>query len=208
MSFGAYFAMYAFRKPFTVASYADAAPVVDQIQDRIGDRAGVRLCAFQGGRDQSDLRNAGASPGRRDSGSDPGSAELALAAFAVVPPPWKVACLFANGLALGDDLGSGVRISGKAGACPRFLVAMLCASFIVSSGAVKSVGESVMLHGLGERILDAGGDGTLFVPLLLVCVFGLATMPPPTAEDERLRVARAPMDGAARRAMFAAFAPG
>src|ERR1019366_1842640 len=26
MAFGAYFAMYAFRKPFTVASYADAAP--------------------------------------------------------------------------------------------------------------------------------------------------------------------------------------
>ena len=33
-------------------------------------------------------------------------------------------------------------------------------------------------------------------------------MPPPSAEDERLRVARAPMDGAARRAMFMAFAPG
>ena len=33
-------------------------------------------------------------------------------------------------------------------------------------------------------------------------------MPPPSAEDERQRVARAPMDGAARRAMFSAFAPG
>ncbi len=28
MAFGAYFAMYAFRKPFSVASYADAAPVL------------------------------------------------------------------------------------------------------------------------------------------------------------------------------------
>src|ERR1700748_2061810 len=48
----------------------------------------------------------------------------------------------------------------------------------------------------------------LSAPLLLICVFGLAAMPPPTAEDERLRVARAPMDGAARRDMFMAFAPG
>jgi hypothetical protein len=50
--------------------------------------------------------------------------------------------------------------------------------------------------------------GLLFAPLLIICVAGLAVMPPPSAEDERLRVARAPMDGAARRAMFMAFAPG
>jgi hypothetical protein len=50
--------------------------------------------------------------------------------------------------------------------------------------------------------------GLLFVPLLLFCVGGLAIMPPPTAEDERLRVARTPMNAAARRAMFVNFAPG
>jgi hypothetical protein len=33
-------------------------------------------------------------------------------------------------------------------------------------------------------------------------------MPPPDSEDERLRVVRAPMDGPARRRMFAAYAPG
>ena len=38
--------------------------------------------------------------------------------------------------------------------------------------------------------------GLMFAPLLIVCVAGLAVMPPPSAEDERLRVARAPMDGA------------
>jgi len=43
---------------------------------------------------------------------------------------------------------------------------------------------------------------------LLICVAGLAIMPPPDAEDERLRVARKPMDGPARRAMFINFAPG
>jgi hypothetical protein len=85
---------------------------------------------------------------------------------------------------------------------------MLCASFIVSSGAVKSVGAGVMLAGWANEYWMPALTGLLFVPLLLVCVGGLAIMPPPNAEDERLRVARAPMDGAARKAMFLAFAPG
>ena len=90
----------------------------------------------------------------------------------------------------------------------ELLGAMLCASFIVSSGVVKSVGESVMLRGWANEYWMPAVTGLLFVPLLLFCVVGLAVMPPPNAEDERLRVARAPMDAPARRAMFAAFAPG
>jgi hypothetical protein len=90
----------------------------------------------------------------------------------------------------------------------ELLGAMLCAAFIVSSGVVKSVGESVMLHGWANEYWMPAVTGLLFTPLLLVCVFGLAVLPPPSAEDERLRVARAPMDARARRAMFASFAPG
>ena len=206
MSFGAYFAMYAFRKPFTVASYADAAPVVIKFKIAlvIAQVFGYALSKVAGIKVISEM------PAHRRAAAILvliGSAELALAAFAVVPPPWKVACLFANGLALGMIWGlvfgflEGRRVS-------EFLGAMLCASFIVSSGAVKSVGESVMLHGWANEYWMPAVTGLLFVPLLLVCVFGLAIMPPPTAEDERQRVARAPMDGAARRSMFAAFAPG
>jgi hypothetical protein len=136
-----------------------------------------------------------------------GLAEFFLVLFALIPAPWNIACLFANGLSLGMIWGlvfgflEGRRVS-------ELLGAMLCASFIVSSGAVKSVGESVMLRGWANEYWMPAVTGLLFVPLLLVCVFGLAVMPPPSAEDERLRVARAPMDGAARRAMFSAFAPG
>ncbi|HWA59904.1 MAG TPA: DUF5690 family protein, partial [Caulobacteraceae bacterium] len=90
----------------------------------------------------------------------------------------------------------------------ELLGAILCASFIVSSGVVKSAGASLMLHGLASEAWMPAATGLMFAPLLLVCVFGLVLMPPPTAEDERLRTARAPMDGAARKAMFAAYAPG
>src|ERR1700753_4232498 len=85
---------------------------------------------------------------------------------------------------------------------------MLCASFILSSGAVKSVGESLMLHGWANEYWMPALTGLVFTPLLLISVAGLAVMPPPNAEDRRQRVARAPMDGAARRSMLRAFAPG
>src|SRR6202012_5035772 len=136
-----------------------------------------------------------------------GGGELALVAFALVPAPWNIACLFVNGLMLGMIWGlvfgflEGRRLS-------EVLGAMLCAAFIVSSGVVKSVGETAMLKGWANEYWMPAVTGLLFVPLLLVCVLGLATLPPPNAEDERLRVARAPMDGAARRSMFTAFAPG
>ncbi len=206
MAFGAYFAMYAFRKPFTAASYADAAPflVNYKIALVIVQVFGYALSKVWGVKVISET-----PPHRRAVGilALIGLAEAALVLFAVIPPPWNIACLFVNGLALGMIWGlvfgflEGRRLS-------EILGAMLCTSFIVSSGVVKSVGESVMLRGWANEYWMPAVTGLLFVPLLLVCVFGLAAMPPPTAEDERLRVARAPMDGVARRSMFGAYAPG
>jgi hypothetical protein len=206
MAFGAYFAMYAFRKPFTVASFAGAAPVlVDyKIALVIAQVLGYALSKVAG------VKVISETPPHRRAGAIVAliaAAELALVLFAVVPAPWNIACLFANGLALGMIWGlvfgflEGRRLS-------ELLGAILCASFIVSSGVVKSVGESVMLLGWANEYWMPAVTGLLFVPLLLVCVLGLAALPPPTAEDERLRVARTPMDATARRAMFLAFAPG
>jgi hypothetical protein len=206
MAFGAYFAMYAFRKPFTAASFAHAAPVfVDyKIALVIAQVLGYALSKIAGVKVISEL------PASRRAGAIVAliaAAEVALVGFALVPAPWNIACLFANGLTLGMIWGlvfgflEGRRMS-------EVLGAMLCASFIVSSGVVKSVGASVLLRGWAGEYWMPAVTGLLFAPLLLVCVLGLAAMPPPSAEDERLRVARAPMDGAARRAMFAAFAPG
>ena len=207
MAFGAYFAMYAFRKPFTVASFAAAAPVLGvdyKIALVIAQVLGYALSKVAGVKVISET-----PPHRRAMAilALIGGAELGLVAFALVPAPWNIACLFANGLMLGMIWGlvfgflEGRRIS-------EVLGAMLCAAFIVSSGVVKSVGEFVMLKGLANEYWMPAVTGLLFVPLLVLCVLGLSTLPPPNAEDERLRVARAPMDGAARARMFAAFAPG
>ena len=206
MAFGAYFAMYGFRRPFTVASYADAAPVLVEFKIAlvIVQVFGYALSKVAGIKLVSEM-----PPKRRAAAILMliAAAEVCLVLFALIPAPWNIACLFGDGLMLGMIWGlvfgflEGRRVS-------EVLGAMLCASFIVSSGAVKSVGAAVMLQGWANEYWMPALTGLIFVPLLIVCVGGLAILPPPNAEDERLRVARAPMDGAARRAMFMAFAPG
>ena len=206
MAFGAYFAMYAFRKPFTVASYAGVAPVLVDYKTAlvIAQVFGYALSKIAGVKVISET-----PPHRRAAAilALMAAAELTLILFGVVPAPWNIACLFADGLALGMIWGLVFGfLEGRRSS--ELLGAMLCASFIVSSGVVKSVGEGVMLHGWANAYWMPAATGLLFTPLLLFCVGGLALLPPPSAQDERLRVARAPMDGAARRKMFRAFAPG
>lgn len=206
MAFGAYFAMYAFRRPFTVASYGDVAPVLVEYKIAlvIVQVFGYALSKVAG------VKVISETPPRWRAVAILlliGAAEICLVLFALIPAPFNIACMFVNGLALGMIWGlvfgflEGRRIS-------ELLGAMLCASFIVSSGAVKSIGESVMLHGWANEYWMPAMTGLIFTPLLLACVFGLAAMPPPSAEDERLRVRRVTMDAAARRGMFLAFAPG
>jgi len=206
MAFGAYFAMYAFRKPFTVASYVQAGPYVVQYKIAlvIAQVFGYALSKVAGVKVVSET-----PPHRRALLilALIGAGELALVAFALIPAPWNIACMFVNGLTLGMIWGlvfgflEGRRQS-------EVLGAILCTSFIVSSGVVKSAGKAVMLQGWANEYWMPAVTGLLFAPLLVICVLGLVAMPPPSPADEAMRVARRPMDGAARRAMFRAYAPG
>ena len=206
MAFGAYFAMYAFRKPFTVASFAQSGQywIQYKIALVITQVLGYALAKVAGVKFVSET-----PPERRAlyillliSAS-----ELALVGFALVPPPWNIGFMLVNGLSLGMIWGlvfgflEGRRES-------EVLGAILCTSFIVSSGVVKSAGKSVMLAGWANEYWMPAVTGLLFAPLLVVCVLGLVAMPPPSEADKQLRVARTPMDGAARRSMFRAYAPG
>jgi hypothetical protein len=206
MAFGAYFAMYAYRKPFAVASYANVAGfIVDyKIALVIFQVFGYALSKVIGVKVISEL------PGRYRAVAILvliGFAELTLVAFASVPAPYNIACLFFNGLSLGLIWGlvfgflEGRRVS-------EILGSILCASFIVSSGVVKSVGKWVMLEHFANEFWMPAITGLIFAPLLLTCVLGLSQLPPPSPEDEAARVARVPMNKAARKATFSAFAPG
>ena len=132
---------------------------------------------------------------------------LALVAFALIPAPWNVVCLFVNGLPLGMIWGlvfgymEGRRVS-------EVLGAMLCASFILSSGVVKSVGAWLMHSAHLSQWWMPAAAGALFAPLLFVSVWVLGQIPPPDAKDEAERVRRAPMTRQERTAFLTAYAPG
>jgi hypothetical protein len=206
--FSAYFSMYAFRKPFTAATF-EAVPgwhfALDyKIALVIAQAVGYALSKLIGVKVISEI-----SPTRRAAGilGLIGAAWLALVAFALVPAPWNVAFLFLNGLPLGMIWGlvfgymEGRRVTEALGA-------ILCASFIVSSGAVKSVGAWLMQGAHVSPFWMPAATGAVFFPLLLVSVWVLGLLPPPDAADEAARVKRGPMSGAERGAFLREYALG
>jgi hypothetical protein len=135
-----------------------------------------------------------------------GVAELALVLFALLPPGAAALAMFFNGLPLGMIWGlvfgflEGRKTSDGLGAG-------LCASFILASGVVKSVGAWTMQLGVSEAWMPAL-TGLLFLPPMVLFVWMLAQLPPPTKDDEVERLRREPMDGRARWRFFLSVAPG
>jgi len=193
--FTAYFSMYAFRKPFTAAEFTHVdgwhyaldfkiALVLAQLVGYAASKfIGIRVISGM-----SRVWRAQAILGLI------GMSWLALVVFALVPAIFKVPAMFINGLCLGMIWGlvfsymEGRRTS-------EILGAVLCASFIVSSGAVKSVGILLVQLVHVPLFWMPAATGLAFVPLLLLSVWGLALLPPPSPEDEAARVRRAPMSG-------------
>ncbi|MBS0333103.1 MAG: hypothetical protein JSS35_10075 [Proteobacteria bacterium] len=206
--FCAYFAMYAFRKPFTAATF-DGVPgwsfALDyKIALVVAQVAGYALSKFIGVKVVSEIR-----PAQRPLAivGLVGFSWLALIAFALLPAPWNVVAMFVNGLPLGMIWGlvygfmEGRRVS-------EALAAMLCASFVLSSGVVKSVGVWLMQALHVDRFWMPAATGAIFMPLLLASVWLLGALPPPDPRDEAERVRRQPMTGRERGAFLAAYAPG
>ena len=205
--FTAYFSMYAFRKPFTAATFADLPDWAGQIDYKvvlvIAQAVGYALSKWIGVKLIAEVgrgRRAALILGLI------ATSWLALVLFAVVPRPWNIAALFLNGLPLGLIWGlvfsymEGRRVSDVLGA-------ILCASFIVSSGVVKAAGKLLLQAGVNEFWMPAAVGG-LFAPLLLIAVLGLSQIPAPDAEDERQRTRRVPMDRQQRRRFLATYWPG
>jgi len=205
-SFSAYFCMYAFRKPFSVGRYVGSAeigsigPVDWKILFVMAQVIGYTLSKFVGIRFISETGFGGR--GRRILALV-GSAELALLGFAFAPMRWKWVFLFLNGLPLGMIWGivfgylEGRRLTTLFGAA-------LSASFIVSSGAVKSVGRALLSAGIPEEWMPFA-TGALFLPPLWLSVWLLDRLPPPTADEERERVERRPMARPQRHAFVARY---
>jgi hypothetical protein len=205
-AFLAYASMYAFRKPFTAASFEGMhfAGVDYKVWLVIAQVLGYMLSKFRGitwiaemQRHNRPLALAGLI----------GFAWAALLGFATLPAPWNIVCMFLNGLPLGMVWGVIFGyLEGRRGT--ELMAACMCASFIVASGVVKSIGMWLMMsYGVSEFWMPFV-TGMLFVPPLCFSIWMLERLPPPSAADIAARHARVPMDARTRGAFLLRFLPG
>lgn len=205
-AFAAYFCMYAFRKPFTAATFEGLSLwglgfktvlVLSQL-------LGYTLSKFIGIKVISEMRSE--YRGLAIIGLIM-IAELSLVGFAFLSLPLKVIMIFLNGLPLGMIFGLILSyLEGRRQT--EALSAALCASFIVSSGVVKSVGTWLMDRWNVSEFHMPMVTGLLFFFPLLVAVWILQATPPPDAMDRAMRAQRSAMNAQDRRGFVRAFWPG
>lgn len=203
-SFGLYFCMYAFRKPFTIATFEAISywGIDYKILLIIAQVLGYMLSKFIGIKIISELKPK--SRGMLLVGMI-FFAEMALLLFAVTPQPYNIIFMFLNGLPLGMVWGivfsylEGRRFS-------EILGVALSSSFIVSSGFVKTVGKFVMDDWHISEFWMPFVTGSLFILPLLFFIFLLEKLPNPDKEDQLLKTKRIPLTPKKRKKIFLKFA--
>jgi Family of unknown function (DUF5690) len=205
-AFSCYFSMYAFRKPFTAATYEGLSflgmdykiiLVVSQV-------LGYMLSKFIGIKIISEMTAK----------NRPlsilcliGVAELALLGFALVPTPYNIVFLFLNGLPLG--LIWGIVFSFLEGRRQtEAMGAGLAVSFILASGVSKSIGKTLITDYQIPTFWMPFATGALFIVPLLISVWMLSQIPTPSVLDEKMRSKRRPMNAKERSILFKRYAWG
>lgn len=136
-----------------------------------------------------------------------GFAWIALFFFAITPHPYNIVFLIANGLPLGMIFGIVISfLEGRKNT--ELLGAGLCISFITASGITKAVGKFMIVHLNVSDFWMPFCVGLAFIPPLLVGVWMLGKIPPPSEEDKKLRNERAPLSGNERLRFFSQFSWG
>ena len=207
-AFSTYFCMYAFRKPFSAASYEGlqflntsfdlkTVLVTSQI-------IGYALSKMIGIKVVSEITRR--SRFRMLAGMIL-AAQTALFAFAVLPPSLKVMAIFFNGLPLGMVWGLVVwYLEGRK--TSEMLLAGLSCSFILASGVVKDIGRWLMSAHEIDQFWMPFVTGCLFLIPFLLSAYLLNRLPEPSRDDRLARMERSTMDGSQRWAFIRQFLPG
>ena len=205
-AFACYFSVYAFRKTFTAASFEGVKlwDVDFKIMAITFQQIGYTLVKFLGIKFIAELNPRfralwilGAIL----------VAEAALILFGAVPAPYNCIFMFFNGMPLG--LLWGLIFSYLEGRrTSEILGSGMAISFIVASGAVKSVGSQVLQAGFISQYWMPAFVGAIFFPLTLLTVFFLECIPPPDEKDIEARTERVAMSGADRIKFIKTFGPG
>lgn len=207
-AFCVYFSMYAFRKPYAAGTYENiegwdidfgfkALLVISQI-------LGYALSKVAGIKVISEMDEKKRAPAILLLIF---AAWIGLVLFAILPVKLKFIGLFINGLPLGLIWGLVFGyLEGRR--TTEILGAILSASFIVSSGIVKSIAIYLMQDfGVTEFWMPAT-TGLIFFPVLFISVYGLSQLPKPSQEDIDARTERRPMNGQERIAFLKKYGMG
>lgn len=136
-----------------------------------------------------------------------GIAWLAWLLFALVPAPYNIVFLFINGFPLGMLWGVIFSyIEGRK--TTDFIGAALAVSFIFSSGFVKSVGGWLIMQFNMSEFWVPFATGLVFALPLLLFIYLMERIPPPTQEDIDLRMNRTAMNADDRKKFIQHFLPG
>jgi hypothetical protein len=205
-AFGAYTSMYAFRKAFAAGTFAGLQyfHIDYKVWLVIAQIIGYTLSKFYGIKFIAELK-----PNQRLKSIFGliGFAWFALLLFAIIPAPYNIICLFLNGFPLGMIWGLVFSyLEGRKST--EFMAAVLSISLIFASGFVKSIAKKLIVNLHISEFVSPFLTGAIFVLPLIIFVSLLELMPPPTAEDVKLRTKRAPMNAAERKQFLQRFIPG
>lgn len=207
-AFMTYLCMYAFRKPFSVATFDNVDGWTGQLDYKVAlilaQVLGYLLSKFIGIKVVSEMT------AQRRAFSILAlvmTAQVALIGFALTPAPYNLAFMFLNGLPLGMIWGIVFSyLEGRKSS--EILGAFLSVTFIVASGWVRTVGKWLMVDMQVSEYWMPALTGAIFTLPLFISVYFLSRTPVPSQADCEARQYRNPMDAKARLAFFAQYAPG
>jgi hypothetical protein len=191
VAFLAYTSVYAYRKPFTVATFEGIEfwHIPYQTLLIISQGIGYMASKFYGIKFISELKRLGRW---KTMAILLAISWMALLGFALVPPPYGIFFLFINGVPLGFFWGiifsyvEGRRATDMIGSA-------MAVSFIFAGGFTRSVAKWLLIEGgIAENRMPFV-TGLLFAAPMALLIFLLEKVPPPDAEDIVERTERLPM---------------
>ena len=206
IAFISYCCVYAYRKPFTVASFDglrffgmsyQTILIIFQVIGYMGSKFyGIKLIAElnQLGRFRMALTLVGI-------------AWLSLFFFAVVPAPYGALCMLVNGFMLGFLWG--IIFSYLEGRkATDFIGAVMAVSFIFAGGFTRSVAAWLMIRFHITEWWMPFATGLVFILPLVFFLWLLDRMPPPDKQDIEERMPRVAMNGRDRANFLKKFGAG
>lgn len=203
VAFLSYASVYAYRKPFTVATFEGLSfwGIKYQVLLIISQGLGYMFSKFAGIRFISELKRMGRW---KTSALLIGSAWASLLIFGLVPAPYGMICLFVNGFMLGFMWG--IIFSYVEGRRATDLIgSAMAVSFIFAGGFTRSVAVWIRDTWLVPEQWLAFVTGLVFVLPLLLFMYLLERVPQPDEEDIQERTVRLPMTKESRKHFLKTF---